>query len=531
MKLILWYDSETIATIYYIREAYKLKKIDNLKCKYSVQEALKLTDKEFDECAQLFSNSYGKYNDASPIRPGQQVRMGKDFFVRRFRKDNVYIATARYRSKLIGQAVYIRKKYEDVGTMTWIMQLVVDADYRENGIGSTLLHSIWGFSNDFAWGLATANPCTVKALESATFRKCNPVDIKQNLKYIKRLADDISFVKEDGFEITEEQSIVNTEFFIDNSEYSNPEVAFDNWMLGELKPGYEWLAFTFRNQDINPDKYYKHFNDLVAFSENKLQQAYSRMKMNAHSWTKGTVNEIDAILNRIDLKDGANILDLGCGIGRHSIELAKRGYDVLGIDFSARHIAIAKRNAKELKVDFKTCDIRGFSGSKEYDLALCLFDVIGSFPEKEDNIQILKTAINHMKEGAYCVISVMNMELTEHLVSKERKINIFDQPEELFKLQPSNTMQQTGDIFNPEYILIDKQTSLVYRKEQFNDDEELPAEYLVRDKRYTMREITSLVESVGLKVLQAHYVQAGHFDIHLSSKDKKAKEILVIAQK
>ena len=86
-------------------------------------------------------------------------------------------------------------------------------------------------------------------------------------------------------------------------------------MLGELKPGYEWLAFTFRNQDINPDKYYKHFNDLVAFSENKLQQAYSRMKMNAHSWTKGTVNEIDAILNRIDLKDGANILDLGCGIG------------------------------------------------------------------------------------------------------------------------------------------------------------------------------------------------------------------------
>ena len=255
------------------------------------------------------------------------------------------------------------------------------------------------------------------------------------------------------------------------------------------------------------------------------------MKMNAHSWTKGTVNEIDAILNRIDLKDGANILDLGCGIGRHSIELAKRGYDVLGIDFSARHIAIAKRNAKELKVDFKTCDIRGFSGSKEYDLALCLFDVIGSFPEKEDNMQILKTAINHMKEGAYCVISVMNMELTEHLVSKERKINIFDQPEELFKLQPSNTMQQTGDIFNPEYILIDKQTSLVYRKEQFNDDEELPAEYLVRDKRYTMREITSLVESVGLKVLQAHYVQAGHFDIHLSSKDKKAKEILVIAQK
>ena len=514
-----------------IREAYKLKKFDNLKCKYSAKEAVKLTDKEFDECAQLFSNSYGKYNEASPIRPGQQVKMGKDFFVKRFKKDNVYIATARYRSKLIGQAVYIRKRYEDVGTMTWIMQLVVEADYRENGVGSTLLHSIWGFSNDFAWGLATANPCTVKALESATFRKCNPVDIKNNLKYIKQLADDISFVKEDGFEVTGEQSIVNTEFFIDNSEYARPEIAFDNWRLGELKPGYEWLAFTFRNQNINPDKYRKHFNDLVAFSENKLKQAYNRMKMNSHSWTKGTINEIDAILAQIDLKDNASVLDLGCGIGRHSIELAKRGHEVLGIDFSAKHIATAKRNAKELSIDFKTSDIRMFSNLTKYDLVLCLFDVIGSFPEKEDNIQILKTVMKHMNNGAYCAISVMNMELTEHIVPKDRKVDIFEQPEELFKLQPSNIMQQTGDVFNPEYILIDKQTSLVYRKEQFNDDEELPAEYLVRDKRYTMEEITDLIESVGLRLIQARYVQAGHFDVQLSSSDKKAREILVIAQK
>lgn len=508
-----------------------MKKINSLKCKYNVKEAVKLTDEEFYECAQLFSNSYGKYNEDSPIRPGQQVRMGKDFFVRRFRRDNVYIATARYRSKLIGQAVYVRKRYEHVGTMTWIMQLVVDADYRENGIGSTLLHSIWGFSNDFAWGLATANPCTVKALESATFRKCNPVHIKNNLKYIKLLANDISFVKEDGFEVTEEQSIVNTEFFIDNSEYARPEVTFDNWMLGELKPGYEWLAFTFRTQDINPDKYHKHFNDLVAFSENKLKQAYNRMKMNTHSWTKGTTNEIDTILTQVDIKHGASVLDLGCGIGRHSLELAKRGYDVLGIDFSSNHVVTAKRNTKDLLADFKTCDIREFSDSKEYDLVLCLFDVIGSFPKKEDNIQILKTAMNHMKDGAYCVISVMNMELTEHIVPEERKIDIFEQPEELFKLQPSNIMQQTGDIFNPEYILIDKQTSLVYRKEQFDNDEELPAEYLVRDKRYTMDEITLLVESVGFKVMHGNYVQAGHFDVHLSANDKKAKEILIIARK
>ena len=87
------------------------------------------------------------------------------------------------------------------------------------------------------------------------------IDIKKNLNYIKRLAYDISFVKEDGFEVTDEQSIINTEFFIDNSEYSNPQIAFDNWMLGTLKPGYEWLAFTFKEQEIHQETYRKHFDD------------------------------------------------------------------------------------------------------------------------------------------------------------------------------------------------------------------------------------------------------------------------------
>ena len=53
----------------------------------------------------------GKTAFLFPGQGAQYPGMGKDFFVRRFRKDNVYIATARYRSKLIGQAVYIRKKY------------------------------------------------------------------------------------------------------------------------------------------------------------------------------------------------------------------------------------------------------------------------------------------------------------------------------------------------------------------------------------------------------------------------------------
>ncbi len=64
---------------------------------------------------------------------------------------------------------------------------------------STLLHSIWGFSDDFAWGLASANPCTVKTLESATFRKCNTDFIQKNIDAIKMIGKDTTFVPDDAY--------------------------------------------------------------------------------------------------------------------------------------------------------------------------------------------------------------------------------------------------------------------------------------------------------------------------------------------
>jgi hypothetical protein len=92
-------------------------------------------------------------------------------------------------------------------------------------------------------------------------------------------------------------------------------------------------------------------------------------------------------------------------------------------------------------------------------------------------------------------------------------------------------MQSTGDIFDPELYAVDIVHNLVYRKEQFMDAEYLPAEYVIRDKRYTMEEITGLIESVGFRVSLARFVQAGRWGTALEEDDPKAKEILVIADK
>ena len=90
-------------------------------------------------------------------------------------------------------------------------------------------------------------------------------------------------------------------------------------------------------------------------------------------------------------------------------------------------------------------------------------------------------------------------------------------------------MQQTGNIFNPENFIIDKKSKLVFRKEMFKGDGFLDSEYIIRDKRYTKKEIVNLLESQGFSILEARYVRAGRFEEALAATDKSAKEILIVA--
>ena len=485
-----------------------------------------LMDQEILDCSNLFSSAYGIYDANSPIRPGSQIKLGAKQYKLRYCKEGVYVARGFEDGKLVGHAIYIRKRYEPYGTMTWVLQLVVAKEYRLQHIASKLLRSIWGFSDDFAWGLASANPCTVKTLESATFRKCNSEIIKKNLDAIKIIGKDTTFVKDDSYVVDNNMAQVDTEFFADNSEYPSGEECEKK--LGKLRPGHEWLAFTFKEQPINRESYRKHFVGMIESYESILKDAYGRMKMDEHPWTKGTENEIRYIMK---YGKNENVLDLGCGIGRHSIALAEKGSKVTAVDNSPELIKQARLKVNSDNIQFVEADVRMFRDGKLHDKVICLYDVVGSYPKVKDNKSILKTAYEELKPGGYLILSVMNMELTESLCKNELKGKISQNPEILERLLPSNTMQKSGMIFNPDYYAIDTERNLVYRKEQFSDDQSLPAEYIIRDKRYTMKEISDLLEESKFEIVESNYVQAGKFDVPLEAKNEKAKEICIVCRK
>ncbi|MEY3073395.1 MAG: hypothetical protein RLZZ554_69, partial [Actinomycetota bacterium] len=71
-----------------------------------------------------------------------------------------------------------------------------------------------------------------------------------------------------------------------------------------------------------------------------MGEAYLR-----YSFTKGTVQEVDFLVDELGLTSSTSILDVGCGPGRHSLELARRGFPVTGIDISETFIDIARSTA------------------------------------------------------------------------------------------------------------------------------------------------------------------------------------------
>ena len=107
------------------------------------------------------------------------------------------------------------------------------------------------------------------------------------------------------------------------------------------------------------------------------------LKYDQENFTRGTPGECDFIENEIGFNKSARILDIGCGTGRHSIELARRGYQVTGIDFSDSMLKRAKEKALKLNlnIDFQKHDARDLPFSAQFDLVIMLCE--GGFPLME----------------------------------------------------------------------------------------------------------------------------------------------------
>lgn len=131
------------------------------------------------------------------------------------------------------------------------------------------------------------------------------------------------------------------------------------------------------------------------------------------SWVEQTAKQADFIIEALGLWGHERILDLACGYGRHSLELARRGYQVVGVDITECYVEDARESAQKegLSAEFICADLRELNYQDTFDVVLNLADgAIGYLENDEENHKIFEVIARALKPGGKSLIDICSQE-------------------------------------------------------------------------------------------------------------------------
>ncbi len=127
---------------------------------------------------------------------------------------------------------------------------------------------------------------------------------------------------------------------------------------------------------------------------------------------QAAVGDVEHAIMLLQVKPGAEILDLCCGPGRHSVEFARLGYRATGVDRTARYLDRARARASEhhVSAEFVLEDMRRFRRPEAFDGAVNLFTSFGYFEDPEDDRRVLRNLHASLRPGARLVMDMAGKE-------------------------------------------------------------------------------------------------------------------------
>ena len=137
---------------------------------------------------------------------------------------------------------------------------------------------------------------------------------------------------------------------------------------------------------------------------------------------EGTVKEVEQLLMLTNMPAGASVLDLCCGIGRHSLELARRGYKVTAVDRMLSYLRRAKKLAakENLRIEFVKKDMRRFRRRGSFDCVINLFTSFGYFESRDDDEKVITNVYNCLKDGGIFVLEMIGKEIIARIFNERR---------------------------------------------------------------------------------------------------------------
>jgi 2-polyprenyl-3-methyl-5-hydroxy-6-metoxy-1,4-benzoquinol methylase len=238
-------------------------------------------------------------------------------------------------------------------------------------------------------------------------------------------------------------------------------------------------------------------------------------KYDSECFVQGTMGECNFIEQEIKKDKSLKILDIGCGTGRHTIELTKRGYHVTGVDLSENQIKRAREKAQEtgVTINFQTQDARNLPFDGEFDLVIMLCEGGFSLMETDEmNFEILRNAKKALKNNGKLIFTTLN-----------GLFPLFHSVSEFYASAQKEGQSQCKDCSFDLMTFRDHNTAVI------EDDSGNKRELQCNERYYTPSEITWLLKTLGFKKIDIIGAKLGAF----SRSDKLTIddfEMLIVAE-
>lgn len=230
------------------------------------------------------------------------------------------------------------------------------------------------------------------------------------------------------------------------------------------------------------------FNELADY----LGPAYLR-----NAFTYGTRQEVDFLVAALELRPGQQVLDLGCGPGRHCLELARRGIRAHGIDLSATFVELARAAAASEGLDatFAVGDVRDLTVAGEHDALICLCQGGFGLLAGSEDAALLGRFAAAVRPGGRLAISAFSSYFAVRWL-------------------------EAGDAFDPE-------TGVNHERARLRDPAGAERDFDLWTTCFTAKELRLLAAGARLRVDAVHGVTPGDYGAHRPALDRP--ELLLLA--
>lgn len=224
---------------------------------------------------------------------------------------------------------------------------------------------------------------------------------------------------------------------------------------------------------------------------------------------QATQSEAEFVLASMELPAGAQLLDVGCGYGRHAMEMAARGYHVVGLDLSLPLLVRGGEEAhrRGLTINFVRGDMRELDFDNQFDGAYCLFSTFGYFDD-DANKQTVANIGRALRPGGKLVLEVLNR---DYLIS--------DLPTRVWWEGEGCVVLEEVD-FNYFASRVHVNRSVV-----FDDGRQVEQEFSLR--AYALHEIGRVLHGAGFRVLEV----SGGYQVRGRFFGNQSRHLVVVAEK